>query len=542
MDRHALSAPELARLKRRVKPRRVSAFQATVAHWRPSRTLSDRLKDASLALWGELSRLQRSLPELLDGEFLFALGLWVAVFVVAAVIASTAEIPLHVRYAVGLAALAYLYLHAELARVRRPLPGRQVLLTAADAAVAIVIYLLSVGYVSYAELLLFFAAARMVARFKDLRALPAGLLIMLPFAVRHSGPPIGLVLETFGVLALMLTIEHFLELVARARHDAGRQAALAVLSSAVARASDADALMGHLVSLAPALLPRTAWGVWLRDPATGDYRPERWYGLPSGERPGAAFTPSLDPDRGEAIVIVGPMPGTSFGVRTLIQPLLSEGELLGVITVSGAGEIAAPATARLLRPIAEEAALGLSRLQALGEEGRRVEAMETANRLAGIAAASAGDDIGAVSALLPALSDALRADSVHLEWIEGDDLRLVIPTRDPLFLSAPPRLPIARTRSAEAVPGRSLREPVAGRRPEDMVLAAVGIRHVAVASLTSAGRPATLQVGRREPRPFSARELSLLQMVADRLALVLAAGATEATAPALTPRAYEVRT
>ena len=541
MDRHALSAPELARLKRRGQTRRVSAFQAAVAQWRPSRTLGERLQDAGLALWGELSRLRRGLPELLDGEFLFALGLWVAVFAVAAVIASTAEIPLHVRYAVGLAALAYLYLHAELARVRRPFPGRQVVLTAADAAVVIVIYLLSVGYVGYAQLLLFFAAARMVARFKDLRALPAGLLIMLPVAVRHSGPPIGLVLETFGVLVLMLTIEHFLEMVARARHDAGRQAALAVLSSAVARAPDAEALMGHLVSLAPALLPRTAWGVWLRDPSTGEYGSERWYGLPSGERPGAAFTPGLDLDRGEAVLMVGPMPGTSFGGQTLIQPMLSEGELLGIITVSGAGEVAEPATARLLGPIGEEAALALSRLQALGEESRRAEAMETANRLAGVAAASAGGDAAAISALLPALGETLRADSVHLEWIEGDDLRLVVPTRDPLFLSAPPRLPSARTRSAEVLPGRSLREPVAGRRPEDMVLAAAGIRHVAVASLTSAGRPASLQVGRREPRPFSARELSLLQRVADRLALVLAAGAADAASPARSPRAQEVR-
>ena len=80
--------------------------------------------------------------------------------------------------------------------------------------------------------------------------------------------------------------------------------------------------------------------------------------------------------------------------------------------------------------------------------------------------------------------------------------------------------------------GRALREPVAGRRPEDVVLAAAAIRHVAVAPLFAAGRPCTLQAGRREPRAFTASELSLLQLVAERLGLVLAAGGLGAAAGA----------
>lgn len=540
MDRQGLSGAELARLKQRGNRRQGSAFQAGLTHWRPSRTLGERLRDASLALGGDLARAQRDLAELLDGDFLFALCLWVAVFVIAAVTASTAQIPLPVRYEVGLSALAYLYLYAELSRIK-PVPGRETVLAAADGCVAVVIYLLSAPYVGYAQMLLFFAAARMVARFKDLRALPAGLLIMMPVLFRQSGPPIALVLEAFGLLTLMLTVEHLLDLVARARREAARQASLAILSSAVARALDADALFGQLVTLAPGLLPAAAWGFWLREESSGDYRPERWYGLPSGERPVHAFTPSLNSDPSDAVEIVGPMPGTSCGTRTLFQPMVCDGEVIGLITVSGGNEIEDPALVRSLRPVAEESALALSRLEALSDERRRIEGMEMANRLAGIAAASGLDAESALDAVRPALCEALRCDSVHVEWVEGDDVRLAVPGRDPLFLGAPARLPLARTRSAEAVFGRGLREPVAGRRPEDVVLATAGIRHVAVAPLSAGGRPGTLQLGRREPRAFSAGELSLLQMVAERLALVLAAAGGRG-APTYRPRpGLEVR-
>ena len=535
MDRHGLSGPELARLKRLGKTRQVSAFQAALSHWRPSRSLGDRLRDASLAFTGDLNLGRRILVELLDGDFLFALCLWVAVFLIAAVTASTAQVPLQVRYAVGLTALGYLYLYAELSRLRS-IPGREAILTVADAGVAVVIYLLCAPYAGYAQMLLFFASARMVARFRDLRALPAGLLIALPVLVRKPGPPVALVLEAFGLLILMLTVEHLLELVARARREAGRQASRAMLSSAVARSLDPEALFGQLVTLAPGLLPGCAWGFWLREESTGDFRPERWYGLPSGERPVHAFTPGLRQDRSQAVAIVGPMPGTSSGSRTLIQPMVSDGDAIGLITVSGGIEIEDPAVLGLLRPLAEESALALSRLQTLGDERRRLEAMEVANRLAGIAAASGRDAESALSALRPALSDALRCDSLHLEWIEGDQLRLLVPHRDPLFSTAPARLPLAGTRSSEAVAGRALREPVAGRRPEDVVLAAAAIRHVAVAPLFAAGRPCTLQAGRREPRAFTASELSLLQLVAERLGLVLAAtglGAATGAGPRL---------
>src|SRR5207237_669299 len=183
------------------------------------------------------------------------------------------------------------------------------------------------------------------------------------------------------------------------------------------------------------------------------------------------LTPGLHQDRSQAVAIVGPMPGTSSGSRTLIQPMVSEGEAIGLITVSGGIEIDDPAVLGLLRPLAEESALALSRLQALGDERRRLEAMEIANRLAG-------------------------------------------------------------TRSSEAVEGRALREPVAGRRPEDVVLATAAIRHVAVAPLFAGGRLCTLQAGRREPRAFTASELSLLQLVAERLGLVLAAAGLGAAAGA----------
>ncbi|HYM51514.1 MAG TPA: GAF domain-containing protein [Candidatus Limnocylindrales bacterium] len=539
MDGHGLSAAELARLKRRKPARPVSAFQAAVANWRPSRSIPERVRDAAIALKGDLVRLHHSLPGLLDEEFLFALALWVAVFLAAVVIVSTGTVPLGVRYAVGVTALVYLYLYAELARIRRPLPLRALVMTVSDAGVAITIYLLAAPYVTYGEMLLFFAAARMVERFKDLRAIPLGLLILLPIGWRHAGSPVELVLEGFGVLVLMLGIEHLLGLAARLRQEAAHQGTMATLSSAIARAADPEALLGQLISLAPPLRPQAAWAIWLRDELTGDYRPERWYGLPAGERPVAAFTPSLPPERADPIEILGPLPGTSAGARTVIQAMTAAGETVGLITLSGPAGFLDPATRRLLPALAEESACTLIRLFALDDERQRTETMETANRLAGMAAGHAHDHAAALAALAPVLRETLRCDSVHLEWVEGDDLRLVLPVSDPLFLCAPPRIPLARTRASEATPGRSLREPVAGRRPEDVVLAAAAIRHVAVAPLRGAGRAGTLQVGRRDARPFTASEGSLLQMLAERLGLVFdAVGGPAAASP---PVPQEVR-
>jgi hypothetical protein len=72
--------------------------------------------------------------------------------------------------------------------------------------------------------------------------------------------------------------------------------------------------------------------------------------------------------------------------------------------------------------------------------------------------------------------------------------------------------------------GRPLREPIAGRRPEDLFMVPAGLRQLAVAPIDCANLRGSVQLGRRLPRPYSSRELLILQLLADRLCLLFAAG------------------
>src|SRR5437764_1333725 len=129
---------------------------------------------------------------------------------------------------------------------------------------------------------------------------------------------------------------------------------------------------------------------------------------------------------------------------------------------------------------------------------RPAEPLEQANRRAGLAARHAADEVAALEATRPALADTLRSESLHLEWVEGDRLRLVIGENDPLQGHAPGWLSLAGTRTAEALlQGKPLREPLPGRRPEDLFGVPAGLRQLAVARLRSAGPEGALQAGRR---------------------------------------------
>lgn len=528
MDAKPLSALDFRRLKARSGQHSpLSAFQRVAAEWRrPSVSWRQTGRWTWVAMRDLVSNSQATIPALLRGEFVFTLGLWVAVFSVTASIVAMPTIPLPVRYSAGLAAVAYLYLYAELARARRPIVGRRVLLGVADVAVVATLGALSAPYVGYAHLLLFFAAARVAARFRDARILPAGLLLLLPFDVTGHESFMFIVFDAFGVLMTMLLILHLTAAADGAQRAIRRQSALATLVSALAHAGDEETLLDHLTGLASVLVPGCAWAFWLKDPASDDFRAVRWFGL-GEERPGPTFTPTLGADGSEAVVITGPLPGTSVGDHTLIQPAVAEGQPYGLITVSGRAADLDDTTGDLVRTAGEELGIALGRLQALDDQRGRIEAMELANRLAGLAAPYACDQVAALSALLPAVADGLRADSLHLEWANGDRIKLVVGTGDPLVDVCPDGLPMAGTRTATVLQlGHPLREPVTGRRPEDIFLYPAGLRHLATVPLRCDDVEGTLQLGRRLARPFAPSEVLLLQLLGDRLAVLFAAGAS----------------
>jgi hypothetical protein len=527
VDAAPLSQLELARLKAK---RAGSAAQRVPTEWqRPSFNPKETWRWVRIAAVAELRTWQAALPTLLRNEFAFTLALWVAVFSVAASVVAAPAIPLSVRYAVGLAAVAYLYLYVELARIARPVPGRTLMLGIADLAVVSAIGALSIPYVPYAGVLLFFAAARAAARWRDARILPAGLLMLLPFELAGHAPPVMMLFDAFLVLMTMVLVIHLMAGLEGAHHTVERQSALASLISGLARVRDEEALFAQLASLAPALAPRCAWAFWIIDPSGDEYRVVRWAGLPEGEMPGFSFTPRLGTEPGQQVLIQGPLPGTSAGTSTLIQPTTGDGDPNGLITVAGRAVDFDPTVRALVRSVGDEMGATLLRLQTLDDQRQRTEAMEQANRLAGLAAEHALDQAAALAAIRPALASLLRSESLHLEWVQGDRLSLVVGDNDPLEAHAPRWLSLAGTRTADALlQRRALREPLTGRRPEDLFGVPAGLRQIAVAPLHCAGVDGTLQLGRRLPRPYAAGEVMLLQLLAERLGLLFAAGRTPA--------------
>ena len=524
MDAQPLSERELARLKSSRVQR--SRFERVAADWHgPSDTWLQTLRWMRHGIASELGYWQAALPTLLRSDFIFMLVLWVAVFSVAAAVVALPNIPLTVRYGAGLVAVAYLYLYAELARIRRPVPGRRMLLGAADLGVVAALGALSVPYVGYANVLLFFGAARIAARFRDPRVLIAGVVMLVPFELAGHAALLSILLDAFAVLTTMLLVVHLTTTVEGAQQAAQKQNALALLTSSLARVRDEEALFAQLASQAPALAPDCAWAFWTKDPSSDDFRAVRWAGLREGELPGFSFTPTLGADRTQPVLINGPLPGTGVGECTLVYPTSAEGELNGLITVAGRRARLVAGARGLIRPVAEEMGESLQRLQALDGERLRTEAMEHANRLAGLAARHAGDQAAALAAIRPALADTLRSESLHLQWVHGDRLALVISGDDPLQGHAPAWLSLAGTRTADALlQGHALREPMTGRRPEDMFFVPAGLRHVAVAPFRCGELEGTLQLSRQLPRPYAGGELLLVQLLADRLGLLFAAG------------------
>jgi hypothetical protein len=525
VDAKPLSELDFARLK---AGRRGSEAPAPESRpWRrPPDSWRETIRWTRLALADEWRRWHAALPGLLGGDFIFTLALWVAVFSVAAAVVGQPTVPLAVRYSAGLSALAYLYLYAELARIQRPLPGRRALLGAADAAVVVALGALSEPYVPYAHVLVFFAAVRLAARFPDVRTVAVGLLMLAPFEASAHAAVLSVLLDAFAVTMMMLLVAQLTTITGRAHHAIQRQGSLAQLTSSLARVRDEEGLFTQLAAMAPALAPGCAWAFWVEEAIGDDFRAVRWTGLPEGELPVFTFSPTLGADPTQAVLINGPLPGTSAGECTLVQPTCADGQVNGLITIAGRrNELD---SGRLLaKQVAEEMGATLLRLQALDEQRHRTEAMEHANRLAGLAAPFAGDQPAALTAIRPAVAETLRSESLHLQWLDGDTLTLVMGDDDPLQGHAPLSLPLAGTRAGEALlNGRALREPMTGRRPEDLFMVPAGLRQVAVAPLRCGARQGTLQLGRRLPRAYAAGELLVLQLLADRLGLLFAAGLT----------------
>ncbi len=249
-------------------------------------SVRDTIGWTGVALTRELKTWQMALPALVRSDAVFSLMLWVAVFSVAAAVVAVPSIPISVRYSAGLAAVAYLFICVELTRTRRPVPARQVLLGVADLAVVMALGALSVAYVPYAHVLLFFGAARLAARFRDPRILAAGLVLMWPYEAVGQAAPLAILMDGFLVLMTMWLVVYLTTTADRAKEAIALQGALAAVTSGLARARDEEGLFAGLAGQAPALAPGCAWAFWVKDPVGDEFRAVRWAGLNDGELPG----------------------------------------------------------------------------------------------------------------------------------------------------------------------------------------------------------------------------------------------------------------
>src|SRR4029077_2472869 len=136
-----------------------------------------------------------------------------------------------------------------------------------------------------------------------------------------------------------------------AQRTVHRQSVLASLISDLARVRDEEAMFAQLASQAPALAPTCAWAFWIMDPTGDEYRAVRWAGLPEGELPGFSFTPTLTAEPGQPVLIQGPLPGTSAGEYTLIQPTVGDGDANGLVTVAGRAADLDPSVRALVRSV-----------------------------------------------------------------------------------------------------------------------------------------------------------------------------------------------
>src|SRR5260370_1108236 len=176
---------------------------------------------------------------------------------------------------------------------------------------------------------------------------------------------------------------------------------------------------------------------WVREGSSREFRGAGGAGLADGELPGFSFSPTLGVDPSQPVLIQGPLPGTSFGATTLVQPTTGEGDLNGLITVAGDARALDAATQGFIRAVGSEMGASLLRLQALDDQRQQAEAMEQANRLAGLATPYAADQRAALGAIRPVIAELLRSESLHLAWVYGGRLHLVAGHDAPLHGDAP---------------------------------------------------------------------------------------------------------
>ncbi len=526
MGRRNLSARERARfLARQPRLRPGAALAPTAARpsWRRRLAGRWRQQQPTLRDW------VLSLPEVLFGELFFSGAFWIALLVVAAATLFGPAPLIPTQLGVVAVILVTLFTYHKAARRRVPAVVGKVSLTVVDAMAAITIFALTLPMGTRAQGLLLFAAATMAARFRHPLMLAGGVLLSIPFTLlRHEGFA-GACVEAFTVVALMGALQFILFMADRARLAAALNANLLGVASVLARAHNERTIHEALIRLVLPVSPSATWILWQWDGELEAFRPVRSYGVPACCEPLAIWRLGEIAD-GQAVDLEGVLPfkeWTGPSGDTLIQPMRAEGQLLGLISMTGCRSEWTPGARAVLRGIADEAAVALGRACLLEEERARALELEVVNAIAGQVALS-GSPLEALEAVRPHLARLVAFDSVYLSVFAPNGLALVAGPGDPLSRHLPEETPLEGSRTAEVCArGGAINELVSEVtwRTEDAWWCAAGITSVLAVPLALPGAVlGTLQFGRREAAAFTAREQHLIEAVAAHLAAHVARG------------------
>jgi len=220
-------------------------------------------------------------------------------------------------------------------------------------------------------------------------------------------------------------------------------------------------------------------------------------------------------------------PGRQAGARTVLAvPLLREGTAIGTITIWR--DFVEPFTERqidLVKTFADQAVIAIENVRLFQELTESLEQQTATSEILGVIASSPTDIQPVLNTVATNAARLCEATDAQIRLVEGDGTRLVasfgiLPARE--FSPASPRNPSARvilTRKTLHI--HDLQEAVKTEFPESGA-ARVGVRTFLSAPMLREGTPiGVINIRRTEVRPFSDRQIRLLETFADQAVIAI---------------------
>jgi GAF domain-containing protein len=222
-----------------------------------------------------------------------------------------------------------------------------------------------------------------------------------------------------------------------------------------------------------------------------------------------------------------PMLGVFAGFRTmLIVPLRQQGELVGALTARRTNvRPFTPAQIKLLETFADQAVIAIENVRLFNELKESLEQQTATSQILGVIASSPTDIQPVLDTVAANAARLCEATDAQIRLVDGDGIRLVasygtLPA--PEFRSTSLRGPSSRAlRNRETVHVHDLLEAAKTEYPESEG-ARFGVRTILCTPMLREGAPiGVISIRRTEVRPFSHRQIKLLETFADQAVIAI---------------------